>query len=332
MQLKYHEQAKQKEIFLVSACGWDSIPTDLGVSWTKKICKVDLAGCEVVIDVDVSGALGVKKLNYGTWWSAIHAVGHYDELLHIREKLFTDILPPPPPEKKPLSKLQKRSLIHFNEEAQKICLPFIGPDKVVVKRSQLYRCLVKNERPIQCETFLAVGKKYSRSYIPAIFILAAVSIFSLTAKFKCGRYLLEKYPRFFSFGAVSRDGVPKSDLKKVTFTHTISGFGFERSHGDPERYSGQVPLKRIVTQISGPDPGYTSTSRFLVHAGITLLKDRSKLPGFGVLTPGAAFIDTDLISRLEKRDIRFELKEELYRYAAGEDPSITVEGAERVSK
>ena len=31
MQIKFHEEAKQKGIHIVSACGFDSIPADMGL-------------------------------------------------------------------------------------------------------------------------------------------------------------------------------------------------------------------------------------------------------------------------------------------------------------
>ena len=31
MQIKYHEEAKEKGIHIVSACGFDSIPADMGL-------------------------------------------------------------------------------------------------------------------------------------------------------------------------------------------------------------------------------------------------------------------------------------------------------------
>jgi short subunit dehydrogenase-like uncharacterized protein len=36
MQMKYAEQAKEKGVFIVSACGWDSIPCDMGMEFLKK--------------------------------------------------------------------------------------------------------------------------------------------------------------------------------------------------------------------------------------------------------------------------------------------------------
>jgi short subunit dehydrogenase-like uncharacterized protein len=36
MQLKYHEEAKKKGVYIVGACGFDSIPTDLGTVFLKQ--------------------------------------------------------------------------------------------------------------------------------------------------------------------------------------------------------------------------------------------------------------------------------------------------------
>ena len=36
MQLKYDKACKEKGIYIISACGWDSIPCDLGVQFLKK--------------------------------------------------------------------------------------------------------------------------------------------------------------------------------------------------------------------------------------------------------------------------------------------------------
>lgn len=36
MMLKYHEQAKKEQVAIVHVCGFDSIPADLGVLYTKQ--------------------------------------------------------------------------------------------------------------------------------------------------------------------------------------------------------------------------------------------------------------------------------------------------------
>lgn len=39
MQLKYNDIAKEKGIYIVSACGFDSIPTDLGITFLQNNFK-----------------------------------------------------------------------------------------------------------------------------------------------------------------------------------------------------------------------------------------------------------------------------------------------------
>ena len=36
MQAKYHQQAEENSCYIVGACGWDSIPVDVGVQYVKK--------------------------------------------------------------------------------------------------------------------------------------------------------------------------------------------------------------------------------------------------------------------------------------------------------
>ena len=36
MEEKYHQQAKEAGVFVVSACGFDSIPCDVGVRFTEE--------------------------------------------------------------------------------------------------------------------------------------------------------------------------------------------------------------------------------------------------------------------------------------------------------
>lgn len=35
MQLKYSDAAKEKEVYIVGSCGWDSVPCDLGINFLK---------------------------------------------------------------------------------------------------------------------------------------------------------------------------------------------------------------------------------------------------------------------------------------------------------
>ncbi|XP_071036852.1 saccharopine dehydrogenase-like oxidoreductase [Parasteatoda tepidariorum] len=64
------------------------------------------------------------------------------------------------------------------------------------------------------------------------------------------------------------------------------------------------PNKTVTAVFSGPDPGYLTTAILVVNPALVVLQEKDKLPpNGGVLTPGAAFSDTSLLKRIEKRGI-----------------------------
>ena len=53
-------------------------------------------------------------------------------------------------------------------------------------------------------------------------------VFGFLASFSWGRKLLEDYPGFFSFGRVSKDGVPREKAENTNFVMTVVGEGWEK--------------------------------------------------------------------------------------------------------
>ena len=51
MQLKYNKAAQEKGIYIISACGWDSIPSDLGVQYLKKHFDGELDAVETYMTI-----------------------------------------------------------------------------------------------------------------------------------------------------------------------------------------------------------------------------------------------------------------------------------------
>ena len=51
MQVKYDKAAKEKGIYIVSACGWDSIPCDLGTQFLKKHFNGELNAVETFMTI-----------------------------------------------------------------------------------------------------------------------------------------------------------------------------------------------------------------------------------------------------------------------------------------
>ena len=73
------------------------------------------------------------------------------------------------------------------------------------------------------------------------------------------------------------------------------------------RFVGEGGGKRVVTEVSGGDPGYSETSKMLAECGLCLAFDDLP-PGAGQLTTVASMGDM-LLTRLEAAGIRFRVLE-----------------------
>ena len=51
MQLKFHDEAREKGVYVVGACGFDSIPSDLGQMFLTKKMEGDVNDIEVYLKV-----------------------------------------------------------------------------------------------------------------------------------------------------------------------------------------------------------------------------------------------------------------------------------------
>lgn len=302
MQLKYNQAAKEQGIYIVGATGWDSIPADMGLTWTKQLFKGDLNSADIIVRAKTPDGM---KMNFGTWYSAIYGYAYGHELKELRTKLSNEVAMLKPQQIKSKHRPNTRPLLSYIDEVKAYCLPFLGSDKSVVRRSETYKYNAFKERPVMCETYFGVDTMF-QGYM----VMAVATVFGIIAKFSFGRKLLKSYPGFFSFGIVSKDGVPRESLEKCSFSHTIIGYGWDQKLSDPDAQHDEPPTKKIVTRVSGPDPGYIATASFAVHSAMTIIFDPHHLPEPGVHSPSACFSKSYLIDRLTKRNIKFEILEQ----------------------
>lgn len=90
MAIDYHHQAKEKGIIIISTCGWDSIPCDLGVHFTKQQFLGRLHSVETFVTT-IPGSEGYK-INTGTLNSAINGYRTMNQLRAIRRRLYAEVL------------------------------------------------------------------------------------------------------------------------------------------------------------------------------------------------------------------------------------------------
>jgi len=299
MQLTYNKAARDKGIYIASACGWDSIPADLGIQFLKKNFNGEVNAVESYMSIK-TGPQGART-NFGTWQSAIHGFAAQSQLKPLRRRLYSEVFTKPRPQSK--FRLSRKTLPFRSEYARGWCLPFPGSDRSVVQRTQQYRYETLNERPTQMEAYFTVP-----NFLTLMGLLFVGAIFGVFASFRWGRSLLEAYPSFFSFGAFSRVGPTREQLRDTSFRTIIVGKGWADKMAEPTDEPQEAPNKTVVVKVSGKDPGYTATSTCLVQAGITLIKEFNKLPDKGgVFTPGALFDGTGIFERLKAHELFFEV-------------------------
>lgn len=294
--LKYNEAAEEAGIYIVSACGFDSIPCDLGIIFTQQKFNGEVNSIESYLNCWSTSKINGAMIHYGTYESAVYGVAHFDELRELRALLYPEKLPELSP------KLQKRSLVHKSPVSKGWCMVFPGADRSIAYRTQRFLYEKYKQRPAQIQTYFTLDSLFA----VAVTIIFGI-IFTLLTKCNFGRNLLLKYPSFFSCGYVSHEGAKPEDLEKIRFSVTFRAEGWTEKLAEPTDKHKDPPNKVMITKVSGSDPGYGGTSIMLVLSAITILKESDKIPVTGgVLTPGVAFGKTSMIEELNKKDIKFE--------------------------
>nr|XP_056709701.1 saccharopine dehydrogenase-like oxidoreductase [Euleptes europaea] len=291
MYLNYNDKAAEKGVYVIGSCGFDSIPADMGVLYTRNHLKGTLTAVESFLNVK-SGPEG-SCIHDGTWQSAIYGLADQDNLKKIRRQIGYKPLPVVG------TKLKRRGALFYSNEFSQYSIPFMGSDVAVVKRTQRYLHTHLQETPVQYAAYASVGGIGS-----VIKLMFAGLLFLILVKFNFGRKLLIKYPEFFSGGYFTKEGPTEKQMEGSSFEMTFLGEGYSPGQ-DPQKGKPNV---KICTQVKGPEAGYVATPIAMVQAAVALLKDKSSLPKEGgVYSPGAAFSKTKLIDRLNNHGIEFSV-------------------------
>ncbi|KAG5847074.1 saccharopine dehydrogenase-like oxidoreductase isoform X2 [Anguilla anguilla] len=291
MQLKYQSQAAENGVYVIGSCGFDSIPADMGIQFTRDHFKGTLTAVESFLTISTGPEGGC--IHDGTWQSAVYGFADSDKLRALRKKAGYKPLPVVG------KKIKRRSTLFFSKEIEQYAVPFMGADPSVVKRTQRFLHKEYQESPVQYGAYVGVGGISS-----LVKLFFAGILFCFMVKFAFGRKLLIKFPEFFSFGVFSKVGPTRKQMEDSSFCFTFLGEGYTEGQ-DPTKGK---PNAKIRTQVKGPDAGYVATPIAMVQAALTLLSEPESLPKMGgVYTPGAAFIKTTLVDRLNKHGLQFSV-------------------------
>ncbi|GJT82598.1 probable mitochondrial saccharopine dehydrogenase-like oxidoreductase [Tanacetum coccineum] len=315
MEAVYNDKAAADGSLVVSACGFDSVPAELGFMFNVRQWG------EMGVPNRVEAYLSLeseKRIvgNFGTFESAVLGVANMDKLAELRRsrpRRARPQIPGPGP--------AKGSTIEHQKKIGLWAVKLPSADAIVVRRT--LAALTENpsglqgvnEDPKQAEKRAAFwstikpahfGVKIATKSILGVigFIAIGLSI-GLLGSFSFGRWLLLKFPSVFSFGGFKKEGPTEEQVESARFKMWFVGQGFSDANVASQRNA--KPDTEVITRVMGPEIGYLTTPIILVQCALILLKQRQDLPKGGVYPPGIVFGPTDLQDRLQENGISFDL-------------------------
>jgi short subunit dehydrogenase-like uncharacterized protein len=289
MRQEYSELAREAGVLLVSSCGFDSIPNDLGALYVQRQFHGELAYLDSYITTSAT------RVYSGTWESFLLSIRSHWQLQALRRQAKEEKLP------LPIYKMPRKGVLFFSGVMNKWAIPFPGADKAVMYRSQKHRYETEGANPFKVRTFFGM-KSLLHTFAMAVVMMLILFLLSVPY----GLCLLKKFPGLFSGGMVSKKGPSREDVEKATFTLTFEAFGYSPS--SPDR--SKAPDTRMVFRVRGAEPGYVATSAMLVQSALCMVYEKDALPDGGYLTPSVAFGHTDIIKNLEETGkVKIELVE-----------------------
>lgn len=288
----HHARARKTGARIVHTCGFDSIPSDLGVLLLQEAMRerhdTHCPRVRLYVTRLRGGASG------GTVASMLQAVDEAAADRTVRRMLGNPhALDPEPRRGTPEERDQVG--VRYSEELGQWTGPFVmGPVNTrVVRRSNALlgypwgRDFLYSE--VSC---LGRGVK---GMLSATSLSAGLGAFLVAARIPQVRRLLEQRVL-----PAPGEGPSAEQRERGLFEVRLIGEGESRKTGRPVRLEVKVAAKG--------DPGYAATSRMLAESALCLAQDELPAEG-GVLTP-ASSMGPRLVERLRRAGMKFEVMEQ----------------------
>jgi short subunit dehydrogenase-like uncharacterized protein len=279
MYIRYHEQARQTGARLIHACGFDSIPHDLGVFWTVQQLGPGTASEQVAVEGFVAAQ---GTISGGTYHSAVNVMGRIKEAGRVSRQRRSLERHAPDGKLAEGRSVRSGSLrVHKEPVAGGWVVPVPLIDPQIVMRSA--RLLDFYGRDFTYAHYIVTKRLTTTAGLGA-----GIGFIAMMAQLKRTRKLILKF---------KQQGNGPSEAKRAKSRFRVR---FIATVGDPES-----PSRRLVAEVTGGDPGYTETSKMLAEAALSLAFD-SDLPdvGGGQLTT-AYGIGAPLLRRIQSAGIGF---------------------------
>ncbi|KDO27871.1 saccharopine dehydrogenase [Saprolegnia parasitica CBS 223.65] len=282
MMAKYDADAKANDALVVSAMGFDSVPTEVCAAFASAQFPPHgrVMTSEVLMGVDSSHGHATTYECVVLMANPSHRAKtrHYYNALRAQAATSAH------------TRLS-RYLFSYDARIGKFAAQFLGADAYLLELSN---------PGVETQVYFYV-QHFGYVLLLAMFGL----LLGVVAWCEAGRRLLIKYPSFFTAGAFTHAGPTDDEMAAASFTHFCIARGYE----DAAKADGALDWQ-VKVRLDGPEPGYVATPICLVEAALVVVQDgaseKRKLPR-GVLTPGAAFKHSDYIAKLQSRGLEFSI-------------------------
>ena len=271
---KYHSKAKENKIKIINSCGFDSIPSDMGVFYSQKKLFEKTGKYANKINMRVAGAKG--GISGGTYNSLSNVLEEARVDKEVRKTLTNPYGLNPIGKQNGPDKTDLQTVI-FDKISNSWIAPFVmaGINTKIVRRSHAL-----------------IDFKYG-------------SDFSYDEATLSGKGVLGQVKGYLSLIPIFL-----ATRKKGSFIKNIVDYILPKSGEGPSqktRISGYYNLRFYLTQqdkiylskvIGDMDPGYGSTSKMLAESAVCLALDKTP-ETYGILTPSVA-LGNPLLKRLQE--------------------------------
>ena len=296
---RHHEAARERGVRIVHACGFDSVPSDLG-TLLLQTHAVEEAGapCD-----EVRGLVSVRGGSFsgGTLASMIESYEAGEDDPDARRALADPYSLHPAGERAGPSSGPQRGL-RYDDTADTWTAPFVMAqiNEPVVRRSNALLGYPW-ERTFRYSEAMRTGDGLSGAAWAAGFT-AGLGLFGAAMAVRPVRELLAEYVL-----PDPGEGPDRDTIEGSSFETLLVGTGV--SDDRPEGFTIEATVR------GDRDPGYGCASRMLAESAVCLARDEVDSPrDGGVLTP-ASGIGLPLIDRLEGTGISFDVE---VRQASGD--------------
>ena len=280
----FHEKAKKQKIKIVNSCGFDSIPSDMGVYFSQSNYYKENGEYANEINMRVAGTRGgFSGGTYNSLTNVIHEASLNKSVRKILNNPYglNPINEQSGPDKKDLKSVE------YDNEAKSWIAPFVmaGINTKIVRRSNAL-----------------LNYKYRNSFLYSEAVLV-------------GNGILGKIIGYLSLIPILMVIQKKGSVIKKIVDLFVPKAG--EGPSKKQRENGFFSLKfffgnnrqRYLAKVTGDmDPGYGSTSKMLAECAICLALEDTLNENYGVITPSVAF-EENILERLQNNaGLEFSMK------------------------